>query len=218
MIKYASNSLLATKISFANEIGNLCKYLDVDVYEVMDGVGLDKRVNRKFLNAGRGFGGSCLPKDVKALIALGKKTKEPTPLLEAVWEVNEAQPIKMVQLAEKKIGQLKGRRVAVMGLAFKPGTDDVRESPAIIIIRELLKKGAKVVGYDPFAEKNMRVFFPDIEYAASPSAAVKNADVILGVTEWPELRDEKLYKGKPFIDGMKFLSKKTEGNYEGICW
>ncbi len=218
MIKYASNSLLATKISFANEIGNLCKKLKVDTYEVMDGVGLDKRFNRKFLNAGRGFGGSCLPKDVKALVALGKSLNEPTTLLNGVWAVNEAQPLKMVELAEKRIGPLKGKRVAVMGLAFKPGTDDVRESPAIIIIKALLERGANVVGYDSFAAGNMKKLFPNIEYAHTPFDAVKGSDVVLGVTEWPELRDDKLYRHTLFIDGMKFLNKKTSGNYEGICW
>ncbi len=218
MIKYASNSLLATKISFANEIGNLCKSLDIDVYEVMDGVGLDERFNRKFLNAGRGFGGSCLPKDVKALVSLGKTLNQPTELLKAVWAVNENQPLKMIELAEKHLGDLKNKTVAVMGLAFKPGTDDIRESPATIIIKELLEKGAKVIGYDQFAQENMEKIYPNITYAKSPTEAIKDADVVLGVTQWPELRDEKLYKGKLFIDGMKFIDKRTTDDYEGICW
>ncbi len=218
MIKYTSNAILATKISFANEIGNLCKGLGVDVYEVMDAVGLDKRISRKHLNAGRGFGGSCLPKDVKALIHLGKRIKVPTPLLSAVWEVNETQPLRLVELAEKRVGLLKGKSVAVLGLAFKPGTDDIRESPAIIVIRELLRRGAEVLAYDPIAIDNMARVFPKIKYFKDPKEAIAQADVVIGVTEWPELKNEELYKDKVLIDGMKFLEKKTGKNYEGICW
>ncbi len=218
MIKYASNCLLATKISFANEIGNMCKKLGIDVYEVMDGVGLDKRINRSFLNAGRGFGGSCFPKDVKALIQLGKKLRVRPLLLEAVWRVNEEQPKKLVELAKKRVGVLKGKRVAVLGLAFKPGTDDIRESPAITVIKELLKEGAEVIAYDPAAERNMAKLFPNLAYSPNFDDAISNADVVIGVTEWPELRNEQLFKGKIFIDGMKFLNKRTGKNYEGICW
>jgi UDPglucose 6-dehydrogenase len=218
MIKYASNALLATKITFANEIGNLCKQLGIDVYEVMDGVGLDKRIERAFLNAGRGFGGSCFPKDVMALIYLGKRLKTRARLLEAVWDVNQAQADRLVELAKKRVGLLKNKAVAVMGLAFKPGTDDVRESPAIRVISRLQKEGAHVMGYDPVAEQNMRKHFPKLEYISSPEEIIRKADVVIGVTEWPELRDESLYKGKVFIDGMKFLNKKTGKDYEGICW
>ncbi len=218
MIKYASNAMLATKITFANEIGNICKHQDIDVYEVMDGVGLDPRIGRAFLNAGRGFGGRCFPKDVKALMHLGRKIREPATLLEAVWQVNERQPLKLVELAKKRVGILKGKQVAVMGLAFKPGTDDVRESPAIIVIRELLRQGAQVIAYDPVASENMAKVFPNIEYGKTPKNVIDKADVVIGVTEWPELRDGRLYEGKVFIDGMKFLNKKTGKDYEGICW
>ncbi len=218
MIKYTSNSFLATKISFANEIGNICKALGIDVYDVMKGVGMDKRISNKFLNAGRGFGGSCFPKDVQAIRHLADTLKVDTKILDSVWALNKEQPKMLIKLAEKKVGSLKGKKVAVMGLAFKPGTDDIRESPAIIVIDELLKRGAKVYGYDPVAENNMKKIFPDIAYASTPEEAVKDADVVIGVTEWPVLKDEKLYEGKIFIDGMKFLNKKTSGNYEGICW
>jgi len=218
MIKYASNSMLAVKISFANEFGNLCKAIGIDVYEVMDGVALDRRINRAFLNAGRGFGGSCFPKDVQAIRYLADQLKVETKLLDSIWALNKEQPKILVKLAEKHLGKLKGKNVAVLGLAFKPGTDDIRESPAIIVINELLKKGANVYGYDPVAEENMKKIFPNIAYAAAPEEAIKNADIVIGVTEWPDLKKEELYKGKIFIDGMKFFNKKTEGNYEGICW
>jgi UDPglucose 6-dehydrogenase len=218
MIKYASNSLLATKISFANEIGNVCKKLGMDVYEVMDGVGLDSRLERKFLNAGRGFGGSCFPKDVQALRSLADDLKVETMILDSVMTMNKEQPKILVDLAEKKIGNLKGKKVAVLGLAFKAGTDDIRDSPAIIVIKELLKKGAKVHGYDPQAEENMAELFPKIAYADFPQQAIKDSDVVILTTDWPILKNEELYKGKVIIDGLKLLNKKTSKNYEGICW
>jgi UDPglucose 6-dehydrogenase len=174
--------------------------------------------NNKFLNAGRGFGGSCFPKDVQAIRYLADSLDVNTKVLDSVWALNQEQPKMLVRLAEKKIGKLKNKNVAVMGLAFKPGTDDIRESPAIIVIKELLKKGANVYGYDPIAEDNMKHIFPNIAYASKPEEAIKNADVVIGVTEWPILKEERLYKNKIFIDGMKILNKRTDKNYEGICW
>ena len=218
MIKYASNALLATKITFANEIGNICKELNIDVYDVMDGVGLDKRINRSFLNAGRGYGGSCFPKDVQALIHLGKKVNNPAIMLEAGWEVNKQQPARLVKLAEKRVGLLHNKKVAVMGMAFKPGTDDIRESPAIVVINELLKKGAQIFAYDPVATGNMKKLFPGVTYGKTPEEIIKEADVVIGVTDWPDLKNEELYKGKVFIDGLKFMNKRSGKDYEGICW
>jgi UDPglucose 6-dehydrogenase len=141
MIKYASNALLATKISFSNEVGNVCKRLGIDVYEVMEGVGMDHRVSPHFLSAGAGFGGSCFPKDVAALVSLAEGLGEEPALLRSVLDVNDSQPLRMVRLLEEKIGDLSGKRIAVLGLAFKDNTDDIRESRAIPVAAELLRRG-----------------------------------------------------------------------------
>ena len=143
MIKYTSNALLAAKISFANEIGNLCKKIGVDVYEVMKGVGMDSRVSPKFLNAGAGFGGSCFPKDVSALADIIRKENLEPVFLDAVLKVNDLQPLRMISLLEEKIGELSGKRIAVLGLAFKDNTDDIRESRSIPVIEKLLAVSAK---------------------------------------------------------------------------
>ncbi len=218
MIKYASNSLLATKISFANEMGNLCKELSIDVYDVMDAVGLDSRLNRKFLNAGVGFGGSCFPKDVKAIVSLFKENGVKPRLLGSVLEVNEGQPYRLVEIAKKRMN-LKGEKIAVLGLAFKPDSDDMREAPSIKIINRLLEEGASVMAYDPEANENARgIFGNKIGYAKSLTEALAYSDVVFVVTEWKEFRDEKLYAGKIVFDGRKVLKKKSGGNYEGVCW
>jgi len=141
MIKYTSNAFLATKISFSNEIGNICKELGIDVYEVMKGVGFDQRIGRQFLNAGAGFGGSCFPKDVSSLAVLAGRAGVDPKILRAVLEVNEYQPYRLVALLEKRAGNLSGKRIAVLGLAFKDNTDDVRDSRAIPVIQDLVKKG-----------------------------------------------------------------------------
>ena len=146
MIKYANNSLLATKISFANEIGNICKKLGIDTYEVMEAVGKDSRISPRFLNSGAGFGGSCFPKDVKALIGKAKAIGYSPVLLESVIAVNEKQPLLMTEILQRKIGNLAGKKIAVLGLAFKNETDDIRESRAIPVIAELLRLGGKDFG------------------------------------------------------------------------
>jgi UDPglucose 6-dehydrogenase len=219
MIKYASNALLATKISFANEIGNICKDLSIDVYEVMRGVGMDHRISPHFLNAGAGFGGSCFPKDVTAIIRLSETLGEDPVLLKSVIEVNERQPLRMVELLEKRIGPLYGKEIAVLGLAFKNDTDDVRDSRAVPVIKELLRKGARIRAYDPLAASNMRKINPDIEYCESAAGALKNADACLIMTEWSEFgeldEDFELMRSRVIIEGRKILSREDA---EGICW
>jgi len=219
MIKYASNALLATKISYTNEIGNLCKRLGIDVYEVMQGVGLDRRVSPHFLNAGAGFGGSCFPKDIAALIRLGETHGEDPILLQAVMEVNRRQPLRMIQLLKERIGDLSSKKIAVLGLAFKNGTDDIRESRAVPVIKALLEGGAAVAAYDPLAVPNMRSVFPQIEYCAHAAAALAGADACLVMTEWPEfsrLEEEfDLMKSRIIIEGRRVLSCPGK---EGICW
>jgi len=219
MIKYTSNAFLATKISFSNEIGNICKNLGIDIYEVMKGVGLDARIGPLFLNAGAGFGGSCFPKDVSALISLAKETDENPILLQSVLEINERQPHRMVVLLEKRLGCISGKRIAILGLAFKDNTDDIRDSRAIVVIQELLEKGARIVAYDPLAMPNMQRIFPTIDYSSSAADALTNADGCLVMTEWPEFsrldRDFDKMAHKIIIEGRKIL---TLHDVEGICW
>lgn len=219
MIKYTSNAFLATKISFSNEIGNICKNLGIDVYEVMKGVGLDSRIGPLFLNAGAGFGGSCFPKDVSALVSLAKETGEKPVLLESVLAVNEQQPHRLISLLKKRIGTLKGKRIAVLGLAFKDNTDDIRDSRAIPVIQELSRDGADIAAYDPMAVPNMQKIFPDIEYCSSAADALRGADACLVMTEWPEFsrldKEFEQMKHPLIIEGRRILSRKGA---EGICW
>ena len=217
MIKYASNAFLATKISFANEIGNICKKLGIDAYRVFEGVGLDHRINPSFFRAGIGFGGSCFPKDVKALITKAEELGENPKILKAVIEVNEMQPLKLFQLLKNHIPNLKSKTIGVLGLAFKPNTDDIRESRAIPIVKKLIEEGAKVIAYDPAAIENFKKLFPQIEYA-SKADEVLNADAILIVTEWEEFENLD-YHGKIVIDGRRIEKAKKEAKiYEGVCW
>ena len=216
MIKYASNAFLATKISFINEIGNICKKLDIDVYKVAEGTGLDSRISPKFLNAGCGFGGSCFPKDVKALVTKAKEINYNPILLESVLKVNKDQPLKMIEILKNKTGNLENKKIGVLGLAFKPNTDDIRESPAITIIKRLIKEKSVIYVFDPKAMKNMKEIFPDINYEDRAQKVIDNSEAILIVTEWQEFKNLD-YKEKIVIDGRKVLEKK-DINYEGICW
>jgi UDPglucose 6-dehydrogenase len=236
MIKYASNSVLATMISFSNEIGNLCSALGgVDVADVMRGVHLaryftttleDGRQVRapisSFLWAGCGYGGSCLPKDTKALSAHGAAHDAPMPLLSAVIETNQRQPSRMVALLEKHFPTLRGVRVALLGLAFKEGTDDMRESPAIGIARLLLDKGARVTAYDPVARESARAALPEgVALAAHLEAALDGADAALLVTRWPEFSSlPEILRRHPappiLIDGRRMIQPDSVPRYEGI--
>jgi len=218
MIKYASNAFLTTKISFANEIGNMCKKLGIDVYKVFEGVGLDHRINPAFFRAGIGFGGSCFPKDVKALIRKAEELGENPKILKAVIEVDEKQPLKMVELLKKHIPDLANRKIGVLGLAFKPDTDDIRESRAIPIVKALLREGAKIIAYDPKAMNNFAKVFPQIEYAKSGKEVIDKSDAVLIVTEWKEF-EELNYKSKIVIDGRRIEKARKEAKiYEGVCW
>lgn len=219
MIKYTSNAFLAMKISFSNEIGNICKSLGIDVYEVMRGVGMDRRIGPHFLNAGAGFGGSCFPKDISALISMAKEIGESPVLLESVLAVNERQPLRLIGLLKKRVGSLKGKRIAILGLAFKDNTDDVRDSRAIPVIEYLIHEGALVSAYDPVAIPNMRRLFPQIEYGESVSVVLRGADACLVMTEWPEFskidKEFDLMADKIIIEGRRILSCRDA---EGICW
>jgi UDPglucose 6-dehydrogenase len=216
MIKYTSNSFLATKISFANEMGNLCKKMGIDSYEVFRGVGLDARINPHFFRSGIGFGGSCFPKDVRALIAHARTLGIEPQILTAVIGTNEDQPKKMIDLLKRHM-DIAGKTIGILGLAFKPDSDDVRESRAVPIILALLKERAKIIAFDPVAKDNFRHLFPDISYAAT-ARDVLDADAVLIVTEWKEFEDLD-FTGKIVIDGRRMLKAKREAAvYEGVCW
>jgi UDPglucose 6-dehydrogenase len=215
MIKYANNSFLATKISFANEIGNLCKKLEIDTYAVMDGIGMDDRINRKFLNAGAGFGGSCFPKDVKAIVSKGVAEGEPMTLLKAVLKVNDLQPMKMVELLKKRI-KIEGKTIGLLGLAFKKGTDDLREAPSMIIIDELIRQKAEIIAYDPKAMNNAKKLLGEkINYAKSVGEVIEKSDAVLIVTEWDEFKNLD-FSDKIVIDARRMNPKSDKS--DGICW
>lgn len=223
MIKYVNNSFLATKISFANEVGNICKELGIDTYEVMSAVGKDFRIGPHFLNAGAGFGGSCFPKDVKALIGKAKEIGYEPRLLKSVIAINEGQPARMVMLLKNKLGSLKGKNIAVLGLAFKNDTDDIRESRSIPVIKDLLDEGARVSAYDPMANENMKKLFGGIGYYSSAEDALRGADACLIMTEWDEFKSlDKQFdvmKNKLIIDGRHILVKPGKDiEYVGLCW
>jgi len=216
MIKYASNAFLATKVSFANEIGNICKKLCIDSYEVFKGVGMDNRINPHFLRSGVGFGGSCFPKDVNALIRQAQDLGEKPRILSSVITTNDRQPEKMYSLLKKHVS-VKGKTIGLLGLSFKPGTDDIRESRAIPLIKKLQKAGANIVAYDPVAMTNLQELIPDIRYAESP-VSVLQSDAILIITEWEEF-EHLDYSGKIVIDGRRVEKARNEAKvYEGVCW
>jgi UDPglucose 6-dehydrogenase len=189
MIKYASNAFLATKISFINEIALLCDAVGADIHEVARGMGLDNRIGKKFLHPGPGFGGSCFPKDTLAIKRMAKEQGLPAHVVSAVVAVNEEQVQRMVQKIERAMGGVRGKTLCVLGLAFKPNTSDTREAPAVRIIGELLKRGARVRAYDPAAMDEARLVLPDIEYAADEYAAAVGCDAVILATEWNQFRN-----------------------------
>src|ERR1700710_581518 len=189
MIKLASNAYLATRISFINEIANVCEEVGADVGEVARGMGLDSRIGPHFLRPGIGYGGSCFPKDVSALKLLAGNSGYHFQLLNSVIEVNELQKRRVVSKLSKHLGSLVGRRIALLGLAFKPETDDMREASSLVLSARLLADGAEIVGYDPVAEAEARKMMPGVEFADSALGAVEGADACILVTEWPEFAE-----------------------------
>lgn len=189
MTKYAANAMLATRISFMNEIANLCDRVGADVNMVRKGIGSDARIGSKFLYAGCGYGGSCFPKDVKALVHTGREHGSPMRLIEAVEAVNEAQKTRVVEILREELGELSGRKIALWGLAFKPETDDMRCAPSLEVISALKQAGATVVAYDPVAMNECRRRMgDDIEYADDMYAATLDADALVLLTEWKQFR------------------------------
>jgi len=221
MIKYANNAFLAAKVSLINDIGNVCKEYGVDAYEVAEAVGLDHRIGEAFLRSGVGWGGSCFPKDLDALIAAAEAEDYEPPVLRAVRDLNDLQPERLLSLLDDHV-DVAGERVAVLGLAFKPGTDDVRNSRAIPVIEGLQERGAAVVAYDPVASEPMRERFPDVTYADSADAALDGAVGALVVTDWDEfatLDDEFDAMARPVVvDGRRIVSRRDGLTYEGLTW
>jgi len=226
MVKLASNAFLATKISFINEIANVCEETGADVVEVARGMGLDDRIGPKFLQAGIGFGGSCFPKDVDALKQLAGNSGYHFQLLTAVIEVNELQKRRVIGKLHKHLGGLVGKRIALFGLAFKPNTDDMREASSLVLSARLNADGADVIAYDPVAEQQARTLVSGISFADSPLDAARGADAVVLVTEWPEFlaldwRDvASTMSGNLVVDGRNALDQavvRAAGlMYEGV--
>ena len=210
MIKYASNSFLATKISFANEIANMCVRFGIDSEVVLRAAGMDPRIGRLFLKPGLGFGGSCLPKDVKALKDFARSKGYSSKLLSTLLAVNEMQPLEGIRLLESEVGDLRGKRIAVLGLAFKGGVDDTRETRAVPLTTALLSHGASVVAYDPMAMNNFIRLMPTIEYASSAAGCLKGADGCIVQADWPQFRklgrkEFSQMRRAIIVDGRRFL-------------
>jgi UDPglucose 6-dehydrogenase len=226
MVKLASNAFLATKISFINEIANVSEEVGADVSEVARGMGLDPRIGSSFLRPGIGYGGSCFPKDLKSLKQLAGNTGYHFQLLTAVIEVNELQKRRVLKKLEKHLGSLAGRKVALLGLAFKPDTDDMREASSLVLASRLKGEGATVTGYDPVAEQTARDLLPDVEFCASAGDALDGADAVVLVTEWPEFAEldwralRERMATPVLIDGRNFLDpaalRDAGFTYEGI--
>lgn len=197
MIKYAANAFLATKISFANAIAHLSELTNADALGVLEAIGLDKRIGSSFLSPGAGFGGSCFPKDVKALIAISKQHGYDFSLLKTVEEVNKHAIDNVVTKAKKLLsGKVKGKTIGILGLSFKPDTDDMREAPSLYIISSLQKEGAKIKAYDPIAMENAKKLMKDVEFCPAAYATAENCDLLIIVTEWNEFRQLDLEKIK----------------------
>jgi len=207
MIKYASNDFLALKISYINEIANLCEHIGADINDVAIGMGFDDRIGNKFLNAGIGYGGSCFPKDTKALHWISAFYDKELKTVKAAIEVNEQQKLKLIKKAKKYYDSFAGLKVAVLGLTFKPGTDDLREAPSLVNIPIFLDDGAEVFAYDPVGESNYRKYYPnEITYCKNPQEALVEADICFIFTEWKEIKeltfdDFNLMKTPIILDG-----------------
>jgi len=226
IIKYASNAMLATRISFMNEIAKLCEKVEGDVKEVARGIGLDSRIGPRFLQAGVGYGGSCFPKDVKALAQTMNHHEVESKILQAVEDVNQEQKKSLLPKLKRLVPDLKGKTIAIWGLAFKPKTDDMREAPSITIINQLQNEGCKIKAFDPEAENSAKKILEDIEYVKDPYLALENTDALVIVTEWNEFRNldkekiKQLLNAPNIIDGRNIYEpeemKELGFNYIGV--
>jgi UDPglucose 6-dehydrogenase len=228
MIKYASNAFLATRISFINEIAAICEKLGADVKEVAAGMGYDKRIGRAFLDAGIGFGGSCFPKDVKALEYMALLHGAHPSLLRAVMEINRDQRRQVVYKLRELLGSLRARKIGLLGLAFKPNTDDMRDAPSIEIAHVLMREGAEVIGYDPVAQQTAQRVIPELPLTKSPYDLAQGCDALVLLTEWNEFKHLDLARIKAamktpvFVDGRNVYDPETMREagflYRGVGW
>jgi UDPglucose 6-dehydrogenase len=227
MIKFAANAFLATKISFINEIANVCESTGADVTVVARGMGMDHRIGPHFLQAGIGYGGSCFPKDVSALKQIASNSGYHFQLLSAVIEVNDFQKRRVIGKLKRYLGEeLRGKKIALLGLSFKPNTDDIRQASSIVLASRLMAEGARVVGYDPLAMDNMKTVLPNLEYAATPKEALESAEACVLVTEWDEFlsldwgKVKKSMANPVVIDGRNALDGQRLESlgfvYEGV--
>lgn len=223
LIKHASNSFLAMKISFINAVANICELTGADVEKVALGMGLDKRIGQDFLRAGIGYGGSCFPKDVDAFIWIAQKLGYDFSLLKEVKKINQQQRELFVKKIEDTLWIVKDKTIGVLGLSFKPNTDDIREAPSIYVIQVLKQKGAKIKAYDPKAIDKMKQIFPDVEYCSSAYEVAKNCDCIIILTEWDEFKNLNLKKIKrlmnqPIIIDGRNLFKPEVMSHHGFIY
>jgi UDPglucose 6-dehydrogenase len=205
LIKYASNAFLATKISYINELSKLCEAVGANVQTVSKAMGLDRRIGPKFLHAGPGYGGSCFPKDTLAILQIAKNNNINLEVIKAVVKANEEQKKRALKKITSSMGRVKGKTVCILGLSFKPNTDDIREAPAIFIIEKLLKAGANIRAFDPVAMKEAKSLLPDITYCKDAYAAIKSSDAVVIVTEWNQFRNLDLNKVKKLAKGDLFF-------------
>ena len=205
MIKYASNAFLATKVSFINEIANVCELMGADVYHVARAMGLDGRIGKKFLHPGPGYGGSCFPKDTRALTRMAHEKGYSFKILDAVIHVNDEQKKRMISKIVEKAGDVKGKTIGILGLSFKPNTDDIRESSSIVIIQGLLELGAKVKAFDPAAMEQAKAVLPGIEYAKDAYDVANGGDALVLATEWNQFRRLDLQRIKGLLKTPVFI-------------
>ncbi|MCH9007236.1 UDP-glucose/GDP-mannose dehydrogenase family protein [candidate division KSB1 bacterium] len=225
LIKYAANAFLATKISFINEIANFCEVIGADVHHVAKGIGLDKRIGRKFLHPGPGFGGSCFPKDTRALLQIGEERDFRFQIISSAIEVNSAQRQRMIAKIRTTIGELAGKTIGVLGLSFKPNTDDMRDAPSIPIVEALLEGGARVKAFDPVAMAAAAKVLPDVKYCADTYKAIEGCDALILITEWNQFRGldldriKKLLKTPTFVDLRNVYEpeKMREKGFKYVC-
>ena len=224
LIKYAANAFLAMKISFINEMANLCEAVDADVHDVARGIGLDNRIGPKFLHPGPGYGGSCFPKDTLALLHTAADAGVEQRIVKTVVEVNDDRKASMADRVAKALGgSVKGKRIAILGLAFKQNTDDMRDAPSIPLVTNLLEMGASISAYDPVAAENARKLLPDAEFAKDAYAAAKDADALVVVTEWDEFRGldldrfAKSMRGKLIVD-LRNVYNRADAEEAGLSY
>jgi UDPglucose 6-dehydrogenase len=218
LIKYASNGFLATKITFINEMADICEKVGADVQDVAKGIGLDGRIGSKFLHPGPGFGGSCFPKDTRALAEIGKESGARTNLIETVIKVNESRKINMVKKITEAVGSIENKMIAVLGITFKPNTDDMRESPSLVIVPELLKRAKKVKVYDPVGMNNAKQMaeFDGVIWKENTFSCIENTDAIVIITEWNEFRALDLKKIKNSLNSPIIIDLRNIYKYDSM--